>query len=100
MLIIVYPNSRKKSTPLTKILQNRIKPYVNNQINNGNLLDASAKKAPKWFTTKELQLPEVVQTIIDANMIITQKTGLSIGSAKKISSGLSTEKEDYQEGLT
>ena len=63
--------------------ENRIVSYVNNQIKSGNLLDASAKKAPKWFTTKGLQLPEVVQTIIDANMIITQKTDLSMGSAKK-----------------
>ena len=30
------------------------------------------KKAPKWFTTRGLQLPKVVQTIIDANNSITE----------------------------
>ena len=41
--------------------------YVNRQISAGNLLDADAKKAPIWFTIRGLQLPKMVQTIIDAN---------------------------------
>ena len=38
----------------------------------GNLLDASIKKAPIWFTSRGLQLPKLVQTIIDANTRIAQ----------------------------
>lgn len=51
---------------------NRIISYVKNQIEQGNLIDASNKKAPKWFTTRGLQLPNVVQTILDANDSIRQ----------------------------
>lgn len=47
--------------------------YVNRQIANGNLLDASSKKAPIWFTSRGLQLPKLVQTIIDANNRVSQK---------------------------
>ena len=53
---------------------NKIKEYVNNQINQGNLLDASIKKAPNWFTSRGLQLPKLVQTIIDANNSILQSS--------------------------
>lgn len=34
--------------------------------------DASINKAPNRFTTRGLQLPEVVQTILDANTTIPQ----------------------------
>ncbi len=44
-----------------------IESYVYRNIADGNLLDASIKKAPKWFTSRGLQLPKLVQTIIDAN---------------------------------
>ncbi|MBQ3416771.1 MAG: hypothetical protein IJH32_02940 [Ruminococcus sp.] len=53
---------------------NKIKEYVSNQINQGNLLDASIKKAPNWFTSRGLQLPKLVQTIIDANNSILQSS--------------------------
>lgn len=46
---------------------NKIKNYVYHQIENGNLLDASTKKAPNWFTSRGLQLPKLVQTILDAS---------------------------------
>lgn len=46
---------------------NKIISYVLNQIDKGNLLDASNKKAPNWFTARGLQLPKAVQTILDAN---------------------------------
>lgn len=46
---------------------NQIKKYVQNQIALGNLIDASSKKAPNWFTSRGLQLPKLVQTILDAN---------------------------------
>ncbi|MBR5782917.1 MAG: hypothetical protein IKY33_01680 [Clostridia bacterium] len=52
--------------------RNKIKGYVNYQIAAGNLIDASIKKAPLWFTNRGLQLPKLVQTIIDANTKITQ----------------------------
>jgi len=46
---------------------NKIISYVKNQIEQGNLIDASIKKAPTWFTSRGLQLPKLVQTTIDAN---------------------------------
>lgn len=54
---------------------NHIVEYVERQINAGNLLDASIKKAPKWFTSRGLQLPKLVQTIIDANTTVPQNAG-------------------------
>jgi hypothetical protein len=41
----------------------------------GNLLNASKTKAPTWFTSKGLQLPKLVQTIIDANTTVQQRDG-------------------------
>ncbi len=58
---------------------NKIKNYVMAQISAGNLLDASTKKAPTWFTASGLQLPHAVQTIIDANNSISQNTENSQG---------------------
>ena len=46
--------------------------YVKNNIDAGNLLDADTKKAPMWFTNRGLQLPKLVQTIIDAKSTIPQ----------------------------
>jgi hypothetical protein len=74
--------------------QNRIVAFVNNQINNGNLLDASAKKAPKWFTTRGLQLPKVVQTIIDANNSITENAEKSNTLDKNSSKNVPMVKKD------
>ena len=37
---------------------NRIAQYISAQIESGNLVDASAKKAPTWFTSRGLQLPK------------------------------------------
>ena len=54
---------------------NHIENYVHQQIAAGNLLDASTKKAPMWFTSRGLQLPKLVQTIIDANTFIPQNGG-------------------------
>ncbi len=51
---------------------NKILEYVNTQIGLGNLCDGNIKKASNWFTTKGLQLPNVVQTIIDANNMVSQ----------------------------
>ena len=63
--------------------KNKIESFVNKQIESNNLIDASAKKAPTWFTTRGLQLPKVVQTIIDANNSIPQKSDLSTPAVKK-----------------
>ncbi len=52
---------------------NRIIDYIKRQINEQNLIDASNNKASNWFTTRGLQLPKVVQTILDANKRISQK---------------------------
>lgn len=54
--------------------KNKIVSYVQNQIQAGNLIELSAKKASTWFTSRGLQLPKLVQTIIDANDSIAQKT--------------------------
>jgi hypothetical protein len=62
--------------------KNKIESFVNKQIESNNLIDASIKKAPTWFTTRGLQLPKVVQTIIDANNSISQKTDLSTQNSK------------------
>ena len=70
---------------------NNIIGYVNRQIASGNLLDASVKKAPKWFTTKGLQLPNVVQTIIDANNSISQNKGF-VNTQNKNNSGMQNNK--------
>lgn len=59
--------------------RNKIVSYVTNQINAGNLIDASNKKASNWFTTQGLQLPKVVQTILDANNIIRKDAQKSQG---------------------
>ncbi len=52
---------------------NHIIDYVQRQIDGGNLIDASNNKASNWFTTRGLQLPKVVQTILDASKRISQK---------------------------
>lgn len=64
---------------------NHIIEYVNRQIDQGKLKDASTKKAPIWFTSRGLQLPKLVQTIIDANNSIAEKTKKSTDSAEKVS---------------
>ena len=66
---------------------NRIEEYVYAQIEEGNLLDASEKKAPNWFTSRGLQLPKLVQTILDANRIVSQKPN-SVKTNRKISETL------------
>ncbi len=47
--------------------------YVRNNLENGSLLYASKTKAPIWFTSRGLQLPKLVQTIIDADNSISQE---------------------------
>ena len=48
--------------------------YVEKQINSGNLLYADIKKAPTWFTSRGLQLPKLVQTIVDAKKNVAQNS--------------------------
>ncbi len=52
--------------------KNNIDNYVQTNINQGNLLDVDTKKAPTWFTNRGLQLPKLVQTIINAKNNIPQ----------------------------
>ena len=52
---------------------NKINNYISQQIQNGNLIDASKNKASMWFTSRGLQLPKLVQTIIDANNSVSQE---------------------------
>ena len=82
VIVAVHINRKDNRSTITKIAslysktnqygKNKIIDYVNAQLNAGNLIDASNKKAPMWFTTRGLQLPKVVQTIIDANSRIAQ----------------------------
>lgn len=73
--------------------------YVMNQIGEGNLIDVSTKKAPKWFTTRGLQLPKVVQTIIDANNSISNHEQKSQEEIKKNSLRNVTERQTIVEML-
>lgn len=52
--------------------KNNIENYVQTNIDQGNLLDVDTKKAPTWFTNRGLQLPKLVQTIINAKNNIPQ----------------------------
>ena len=95
VVVAIHINKFEKRTKITKIASlysktddygnNKIVRYVQNQINQGNLVDASIIKAPNWFTIRGLQLPKMVQTILDANNSISQKSNLSTGSLKKTS---------------
>ena len=83
VIAIIHINKRHDRNVINKIASlysktddfgvNHIKSYVMNQIKSGNLLDVSIKKAPMWFTSRGLQLPKLVQTIIDANINVSQK---------------------------
>lgn len=83
VVVAIHINRRMSRTVINKIASlhsrsndygvNLIENYVNNQIRLGNLLDASTKKAPMWFTSRGLQLPKLVQTIIDADTTVSQK---------------------------
>lgn len=82
VVVAIHINRRMGRTVINKIASlhsrsndygvNLIENYVNNQIRLGNLLDASTKKAPMWFTSRGLQLPKLVQTIIDADTTVSQ----------------------------
>ncbi len=84
VIVAVHINRRQKRLVVNRIASlysksdrygnNHIESYVQQQIEAGNLLDASAKKAPIWFTNRGLQLPKLVQTIIDANTIKAQNS--------------------------
>lgn len=112
VVVAVHINRMNGRSAITKIASlysktndyrvNRIVSFVTNQINSGNLLDASAKKAPMWFSTKGLQLPKVVQTIIDANNSIAQNTDLSTVSSKNIDGDLkrSRKTDDFLDIIT
>ena len=71
---------------------NKIKNYVYHQIENGNLLDASTKKAPNWFTSRGLQLPKLVQTILDAS----RSDGETVDHKIRLTSSATTGNSIYQ----
>ncbi len=54
--------------------KDNIVDYVSRNIAEGNLLDASKEKAPTWLSSRGLQLPKLVQDIVDANNSIPQKS--------------------------
>ena len=61
-----------------------------------DLLRNVNKKAPKWFTSRGLQLPKLVQTIIDANNSISNPSEKSNLSDEKISDSLRSAEMDKQ----
>ncbi len=83
VIVAVHINKRHSRTVVNKIASlysksddfgnNKIIGYIKNQISAGNLIDASNTKAPNWFTSRGLQLPKEVQTILGANNRIAQK---------------------------
>lgn len=101
VIVAIHLNKRHHRLVVNKIAslysktdaygKNHIVDYVSRQIEDGNLLDASTKKAPKWFTSRGLQLPKLVQTIIDANTTVAQNnSGVNIQSMQE-GAGISTE---------
>lgn len=83
VIVAVHINKRHSRTVVNKIASmysksddfgnNKIIGYINSQISAGNLIDASNIKAPNWFTSRGLQLPKEVQTILGANNRVAQK---------------------------
>ncbi|MBQ3563146.1 MAG: hypothetical protein IJA21_00885 [Clostridia bacterium] len=83
VIVAVHINKHLGRTVINKIASlysksddygnNKIIEYIKRQILAGNLIDASNIKAPNWFTSRGLQLPKEVQTILDANNKISQK---------------------------
>ncbi len=55
--------------------ENKILGYVDKQVQRGNLIDGNIEKASRWFTRQGLQLPELVQTTLEANTTVSQNTG-------------------------
>ncbi len=55
--------------------ENKILGYVDKQVQRGNLVDGNIEKASRWFTRQGLQLPELVQTTLEANTTVSQNTG-------------------------
>ena len=90
VIVAIHINKRQGRTIINKIAsvysktnnigENKITDYVIDQIEQGNLLDASIKKAPLWFTASGLQLPHAVQTIIDAEISVPQNSKSVKGS--------------------
>lgn len=73
--------------------KNNIENYVDSNIKAGNLLDADTKKAPMWFTSRGLQLPKLVQTIIGvSNKSITDPAEKS---KERFSVGKDENAEEY-----
>ena len=107
VIVAVHLNKMASRTVVNKIASlyskvdrygnNHIVDYVLRQIDEGNLIDASNKKAPNWFTASGLQLPHAVQTILDANNSISQKSEKSTKIQKKNLSEKTDTEEDANE---
>ena len=101
VIVAVHINNKINRTIINRIASlysksdnfgnNHIENYVKQQIEQGNLLDASIIKAPNWFTSKGLQLPKLVQTILNANSSISDSTEKSNSKKEKNSYALGSE---------
>ena len=87
VIVAIHPNKWQKRIRVNRVAslygKYNIENYVENNINNGNLLDASIKKAPNWFTNRGLQLPKLVQTILGTTNSISQNSEKSTPELKK-----------------
>ena len=87
VIVAIHPNKWQKRMRVNRVAslygKYNIENYVENNIDNGNLLDISIEKAPNWFTNRGLQLPKLVQTILDANNSISQNSEKSTPELKK-----------------
>ena len=69
---VQFPNA------ITNLDSNVIIRKIRAKVNPAN------KKAPKWFTSRGLQLPKLVQTIIDAKNSISKKfANVNLGNKKE-----------------
>ena len=70
VIVAIHLNKLQKRARVNRVAslygKHNIENYVKSRIEAGDLIDASAEKAPAWFTNRGLQLPKLVQTITDA----------------------------------
>lgn len=79
--------------------KDNVAKYVTTQIENGNLLHADKKRSEIWFTSRGLQLPKLVQTLISTSNGSISQTGKNATENSQFSDRAITPltEEDYSE---
>ena len=71
VIVALHLNKHHKRLKVNRVAsiygKDKVGVYVENQINNGNLLYADKKRSEIWFTNRGLQLPKLVQTLISTS---------------------------------